>query len=77
MLKLVIPPQELFDEEKNEFIDGFEGKTITMEHSLVSISKWESKWHKSFFTAEDKTPEELLDYFLLHDYYPECFQGYF
>lgn len=63
MLRLVIPPQELFDESKNEFIVGFEGKTINMEHSLVSISKWESKWHKSFFTNDDKTSEELLDYF--------------
>lgn len=63
MLKLVIPPQELFDEAKNEFLPGFEGKTITMEHSLVSISKWEAKWHKSFFTTEEKTTEELLDYF--------------
>lgn len=63
MLKLVITPQELFDESKNEFIVGFEGKTINMEHSLVSISKWESKWHKSFFTNDEKTSEELLDYF--------------
>lgn len=63
MLKLTIPPQELFDEEKEEFVEGFKGKTICMEHSLVSISKWEAKWHKSFFTDEEKTTEELLDYF--------------
>lgn len=63
MLTITIPQNEVFDESTSEFVTLFGGKTITMEHSLVSISKWESKWHKSFFTNSQKTTEELLDYF--------------
>lgn len=62
MLQITIPGQELFDEEKEEFITEV-GKTITMEHSLISLSKWEEKWHKPFFSEKEKTTEETLDYF--------------
>ena len=37
-------------------------RTLQMEHSLVSISKWESKWCKSYFSTKDKTTEEVIDY---------------
>lgn len=43
MLTITIPANELFDESKQEFISTKE-QTITLEHSLVSLSKWESKW---------------------------------
>lgn len=62
MLPLVIPiSPEGWDEQKQQFV---EPKTVTLqlEHSLVSISKWESKWHKSFVSTKDKTEEEILDY---------------
>lgn len=62
MLQLVIPlGPEIFDDEKQEFITP-ETKTLQLEHSLVSLSKWESKWCKPFFSKEEKTPEETIDY---------------
>jgi len=62
MLQLVIPlGPEIFDDEKQEFISP-ETKTLQLEHSLLSLSKWESKWCKPFFSKEEKTPEETIDY---------------
>lgn len=62
MLQLVIPlGPEIFDDEKQEFVTP-DTKTIQLEHSLISLSKWESKWHKPFLTNEPKTPEETKDY---------------
>lgn len=61
MLTIQIPAGEIFNEKTNEFID-VKGYTLTLEHSLVSISKWESKWHKPFLGKEPKNNEEMLDY---------------
>lgn len=62
MLKIVVPPRELYNELTNEFIYLKKPTTLTLEHSLVSISKWEQKWHKSFLSTKHKTDEEALDY---------------
>lgn len=62
MLVLNIKESESFDSLKNIFIQHKEIK-IVMEHSLVSISKWESKFKKPFLSSIDKTMEELLYYF--------------
>lgn len=61
MLKIVIPGRELFDEEKSEFIE-IKSQKLALEHSLVSISKWESKWKKPFLGHEEKTLEQSIDY---------------
>lgn len=61
MLEIVIPATELYDEKNNLFITT-KAQKITLKHSLVSLSKWESKWKKSFLHTENKTHEELLDY---------------
>ncbi len=61
MLQLTIPSIEQWDEEKNEFVYSKE-YTLQLEHSLVSLSKWESKWCKPFLTKEPKTSEENIDY---------------
>lgn len=63
MLTITIPPDELYDERTNKFIEIKE-TTLQLEHSLVSISKWESKWHKIFLDEKvEKTEEEIIDYF--------------
>lgn len=61
MLEITIPKQEYFDEGCGEFVYIPE-QHLTLEHSLVSLSKWESKWHKPFLQEESKTIEESLDY---------------
>lgn len=62
MLYVTILPMELWDETKEEFIGCNKEHTICLEHSLVSISKWESKWHKPFISKDPKTLEETIDY---------------
>ena len=61
MLTLVIPDHEFFDEKNMKFVT-VKGQTLRLEHSLVSISKWESKWKKSFLASGELTPEETKDY---------------
>ncbi len=61
MLQITIPAVELWDERKQEFVTTKE-QTLSLEHSLVSLSKWESKWCKPFLTKQEKTFEETLDY---------------
>ena len=62
MLHITIPAVELWDEEKEEFITAKKEQTLQLEHSLVSLSKWESKWCKPFLSKENKTYEETIDY---------------
>ena len=61
MLRIMIPATELWDKSNREFITTKE-QTLQLEHSLVSLSKWESKWCKPFLTKDKKTIEETLDY---------------
>ena len=62
MLEITIKGSgELFDSETNTFY-SIPGQKIVLEHSLVSISKWESKWHKPYLSNEKKSLEENLDY---------------
>lgn len=61
MLQITVPERELWDEINEEFI-SIKETTLQLEHSLVSLSKWESKWCKPFLTAQDKTMEETIDY---------------
>lgn len=63
MLNIVIPARRnLFNEETEEFISLPETR-LKLEHSLISIHKWEQKWHKPFLDERyEKTSVELLDY---------------
>lgn len=61
MKQIFIKEKELWD-EKNRIFINVKPQTITLEHSLVSVSKWESKWHVPFFSKEPKTSEMTMDY---------------
>lgn len=61
MLHIVIPEREYYDYSSQEFVYVKEQKLI-LEHSLISISKWESKWKKPFLDKKPKTAEESMDY---------------
>ena len=61
MLQITIPETEAWDSGKEEFV-RIKEQTLQLEHSLVSLSKWESKWCKAFFSKKEKTYEETLDY---------------
>lgn len=61
MLQINIDGGEFYNENTNEFVT-VKGARLNLEHSLVSISKWEAKWMKPFFSDSPKTTDELLDY---------------
>lgn len=79
MLEIIIPEEEFWDEKNETFIytSGTKGKKIQLEHSLISLRKWESKWHKPFLDEKEKTVEELNDYIrcmtLNHDVDPSAY----
>ena len=60
MLQITLPV-ELWDEGKQEFV-YLSGRTLELEHSLVSLSKWESRMKKPFLSKDDKTYDETLEY---------------
>lgn len=61
MLEITVPATEYWDEVNNEFI-SIKEQTLQLEHSLVALSRWESKWNKPFISNNSKTLEELVDY---------------
>lgn len=61
MLTVTIPDFEGFDDNTQQFIT-VKGQTLQLEHSLISLKKWEQKWHKPFLEDNQKTLEETIDY---------------
>lgn len=61
MLKIVVPAVEQWDEINQKFVRTKE-QVLQLEHSLVSLKKWESKWCKPFLSKQEKTFEETIDY---------------
>ena len=61
MLELHVPGQEFWDDEKEEFTYG-KDVVLQLEHSLISISKWEAKHHKAFLSKRIKSQDEMNDY---------------
>ena len=60
-ISIQIPDTELWDPTREEFIQ-VKGQVLTLEHSLLSVDKWESKWKKPYLSDEKKTALEVLDY---------------
>jgi len=61
MLSITVPSAQFWDEEHKKFIYSEETE-LELEHSLVSISKWEARYHKSFFSKEQRTDSETRYY---------------
>lgn len=61
MLRITVPKREFYDERNGIFISP-EDCELNLEHSLVSLSKWEEKWNKPFLSDTPKTFEESLSY---------------
>ena len=64
MLVITVKATEKWDEKTNRFINLDHDTTLQLEHSLISISRWEAKWKKPYLSNLErfaKTPEEVLD----------------
>ena len=70
MLTLTVPGAELFDNKTQKF-STTETMVLELEHSLVSLSKWESKWNIPFLGRDEKTNEQIIDYVKLMTLTPD------
>lgn len=61
MLRLEVAKAEFYNEITEEF-EYIEPTILEIEHSLISISKWEARWHKPFLSTEEKTVEQINHY---------------
>lgn len=62
MFRLIIVADEMFNEKTKEFVPAGEDLVMDLEHSLISLSKWESEYEKPFLTSAKKTSEEIFSY---------------
>lgn len=76
MLTIVVPGVEMFDEKSQEFVTK-DDVTLELEHSLVSLSKWESIYEKPFLGKDEKGVDEVLDYIKLMTLTPNVPEGTF
>lgn len=64
MITITIPEREIFidEEDGSTSLVRIPGTKLQLEHSLISLRKWESIWHKAFLSKRDKTLEEIISY---------------
>ena len=62
MLTITIPKQEIYNPATQEFIETKKDYVLKLEHSLISISKWETIYKKPYLSDKEKTPTEFIDY---------------
>ena len=60
-LEIFVPGRELYNRQTNQFTE-VKGTNLLLEHSLVSVSKWEDKWEIPYLSRKEKTDEQVLDY---------------
>jgi hypothetical protein len=79
MLRITVPGQEFYDNATNRF-STVGDVVIELEHSLLSLSKWESEFQKPFLAPGEKTTKEVLDYIkamiITPDFPPEIFSRF-
>ena len=61
MLEVTVQEDEVFLPKQNRLV-SVPTCTLVLEHSLISIAKWESRWHIPYLNGEKKTREQELDY---------------
>lgn len=61
MLQIHVKPTEYYDSKNERFIN-VPGQVLNLEHSLISISKWESKWKQPFINGKGLSPEKIIYY---------------
>ena len=62
MLTILVSGSELWNEKTETFLPETKDTTLTLEHSLVSLAKWECKWNKSFLSSKNRSRAEMIDY---------------
>lgn len=76
MLQVTIPGVEYYN-ESTEMFEETKSQTLQLEHSLISVAKWESKWKKPFLSDKQRNIEESTDYIkcmtLTQNVNPECY----
>lgn len=61
MLEIIVPESEVYVSRENRFVT-IQTCRLTLEHSLMSIAKWEAKWHVPYLDGKKRTPAQELDY---------------
>ena len=61
MLEIIVPANEIYLPAENRFV-AIPSCTLTLEHSLISIAKWEAKWHTPYLNAKKRSSAQEFDY---------------